>query len=217
MPTIVPQSVTLQSITPDAELLIEQAGRCCYKSEGKTCPGSAAKMLAMLLKRGHESVLEHASATFLVTTDRGITHEMVRHRLASYSQESTRYVDYIIKDEGDPEETAEISINVIPPLSLKEDYKDPLFLVWYRAMQSAENAYRSLRQNGCPPQVARDVLPTCLKADIWMTCNFREWRHFIKLRAAKAAHPKIQVIAKEVHRLLNEQAPNVFPMDMVEA
>lgn len=207
MPTIVPQSVTLKSITPDAEHLIEEAGRCCYKSEGKIAPGSAAKMIAMLIKRGHESVLEHASASFLITTDRGITHEIVRHRLASYSQESTRYVDYIIKEDGETEEAKSINIKVVKPLGL-EGYQMHL---WFQAMIDAEGAYKALRQNGCPPQVARDVLPTCLKADIWMTCNFREWRHFIKLRASKAAHPKIQIIAKEIHRLLHEQAPNVFP------
>lgn len=208
MPTIVSQSVILKSITPHAEQIIEEAGRCCYKSEGKICPGSAAKMISKLITMGHESVLEHASATFMITTDRGITHEMVRHRLASYSQESTRYVDYIIKEDGEAEESKSISIKVIPPIGLNGAQMN----IWATAMTDAEEAYEKLRQAGCPPQVARDVLPTCLKADIWMTCNFREWRHFIKLRASPKAHPKIRIIAKEIHRLLNQQAPNVFPM-----
>lgn len=212
MPTIVPQSVTLKSITPDAELLIEQAARCCYKSEGKIAPGSAAKMISMLIKRGHESVLEHASASVLVTTDRGVTHEIVRHRIGmSYSQESTRYVDYFIKEDGEAEESKSIDIKVVEPLGM-----DPLSHErWRKGIVVAEEAYRGMRETGCPPQVARDVLPTCLKADIFITGNFRAWRHFIKLRASKAAHPKIQIIAREIHWLLNWNAPNVFTQDLL--
>ena len=164
-------------------------------------------MIAMLIKRGHESVLEHASATFKITTDRGITHEIVRHRIASFSQESTRYVDYMVKEDGEAVESKAINIKVILPIGLDDGQMD----VWSRAMIKAEEYYEDLRRSGCPPQVARDVLPTCLKADIVMTCNFREWRHFIKLRASKAAHPKIQVIAKGIHAALNKHAPNVFP------
>lgn len=209
MPIIVHQSVTLKSITPDAELLIEQAGRCCYQSEGKTCPGSAAKMIAMLIKRGQDSVLEHASATFLVITDRGITHEIVRHRIGmSYSQESTRYVDYIIKEDGEASESQNINIKVVEPLGLDTDEKQQAWLI---GVTEAEIAYRRMRLAGCPPQEARDALPTCLKADIWITGNFRAWRHFIKLRAQAKAHPKIHVIAKGIHRVLNQHAPNVFP------
>lgn len=188
-------AVELLSITPNSLQLIERAGRVCYKSEGKTCDGSAEQFVRKLVHTlHHESVIEHASATLWIRCDRGISHEIVRHRIASYSQESTRYVKY---DGG---------MEVILPDNLTIDQN----VAFVDALHAAENAYALLRKSGAPAQVCRDVLPTCLKTEIVMTANFREWRHFISLRGSKAAHPKIRVIAAEVLRLLSRECPVVF-------
>ncbi len=193
---IIPQSAKLLSHTPDPEVLLERAGRTCYKSEDKITPGSAKAFVEMICHRNHESVLEHASATILFTTDRGITHELVRHRLASYSQESTRYVNYYKKGE----------IRVVMPLDM-EPFQEHL---WHQAMLDAERAYNSMIANGCKPEQARDVLPTCFATDIVTTANFRQWRHIIKLRTSKAAHPKIQQLIGMAQELLIGIAPSVF-------
>ena len=196
MPIVVQQTATLLSYTPYPEKLIERAGRVCYKSEDKICEGSAEKMIAMLISKGHESVLEHASATVLITTDRGITHELVRHRIASFSQESTRYVDYHKLGE----------MAVIPPLDLTPDQ----MTIWMHAMTVAEHQYHRLRQEGCTPQQARDVLPNSLKADIVVTANFREWRTIFKQRLPKSAHPKMRMLMRDVLGLLVCVSPTVF-------
>jgi len=181
-------SAELMSITPMAEKHIELCGRTCYRSE----PDDARKFIKMILKRGHESVIEHAHATLRIITDRGIANEIVRHRLASYSQESTRYCNY--GGQG---------ISVLPPTS-----KVPIAVE--DVLKAAERVYNEMIEAGDSPQVARDILPTCLKTEIIMTCNFREWRHFIKLRTSKAAHPKIRIIAKAILEILYGQAPSVF-------
>lgn len=196
---IVEQSATLLSITEDPEILLERAGRTCYKSEDKITAESAPKFVKMICKRNHESVLEHAVATILFTTDRGITHELVRHRIASYSQESTRYVNYYKKGE----------IRVVMPLGLSVEQE----VNWRDAMFEAEQYYNKLTLVGCTPEVARDVLPTCLAADIVVTANFREWKHIIKLRTAKAAHPKIRQLIGYAEAILIEKAPTVFTSD----
>ena len=193
---IVAQSATLLSHTPDPEVLLERAGRTCYRSEDKITAESAPKFVAMIAHRGHDSVLEHASATILFTTDRGITHELVRHRICSFSQESTRYVNYYKKGE----------IRVVQPLDLTPEQ----FACWVVAVQQAEQNYNLLTEAGCKPEVARDVLPTCTAADIVCTANFREWRHIIKLRTSTAAHPKIRQLIGQARDLLREIAPSVF-------
>jgi thymidylate synthase (FAD) len=193
---IVPQSATLLSHTPDPEVLLERAGRTCYKSEDKITPESAPKFVEMICKRQHESVLEHASATILFTTDRGITHELVRHRIASFSQESTRYVNYYKKGE----------IRVVKPLGMNDEQTD----LWHAAMNMAEGFYNRMISHGCPPEVARDVLPTCTAADIVTTANFREWRHILRMRTSKAAHPKIREMMEAARMLLLTIAPTVF-------
>jgi len=191
---VVKPIVTLLSITPDAEKLIERAGRVCYKSEDKITEDSAQTFIKMLIRRGHESVLEHAVATMLIVTDRGISHEIVRHRIASYSQESTRYCAY--RDE----------IEVIEPSGLH----DPgMYATWRNAMTTAEKKYKFLLLE-VSSQVARSVLPTCTKTELVMTANSREWRHFLKLRLAKAAHPDMRIIAAKIHDILAREAPVVF-------
>jgi thymidylate synthase (FAD) len=152
----------------------------------------------MICKRHHESVLEHAGATIAFTTDRGITHELVRHRIISVSQESTRYVNYYKKGE----------IRVVAPMGFEEE--SPQYDTWRAAMYHAVDAYYSLVSMGATPEQARDVLPTCLAADIVITANFREWRHIIRMRTSKAAHPKVRLLIGYAKELLQGIAPTVF-------
>lgn len=196
---IVQPSVQLLWITPDPYQNIERAGRTCYKSEDKITDDSAVKFCGMIKQRGHESVVEHAAASFRIITDRGITHEIVRHRLASYSQESTRYCNY-----GKDKFGSEISV-IKPP-----DLEGEAFDLWRNAMNDAEYRYLRMIDLGVSPQIARSVLPTCLKTEIVMTANFREWMHFIKLRTSPAAHPQIRPIADEIRRILAGHCPTIF-------
>ena len=196
---IIEQQVELLHITNDPEKEIERAGRICYKSEDKITDGSAAKFVEMILKRGHESVIEHASASFRIITDRGIGNEIVRHRLASYSQESSRYCRYSKNKFGS-------EITVIEPFDLTLLQRTR----WEESCKESESGYLALINEGCTSQIARSVLPTCLKTEIVMTCNFREWRHFIKLRTSSASHPQIRDIAKKIHEILVGYSPACF-------
>ncbi len=206
---IVEQSADLEFITPDAEKLIERAARTCYKSEGKITDTSASLLIEKIIKRGHLSVLEHAVATFRFVTDRGITHELVRHRLAAYSQESTRYCNY--SREGS-EGSGEIQF-VLPcdehGFSRWED-DDKFHRIWFAQMVLAEEAYLQLLEAGETPQFARSVLGNSLKTEIVMTANFREWLHVIKLRTAPAAHPQIRNIIGLAADILAKQCPTIF-------
>ena len=180
---------------------IEKAGRVCYKSEDKIKEDSAAKFVAGILGRGHESVIEHYSLTVRIVCDRGVTHEIVRHRLASYSQESTRYCNYTGDKFGN-------EITVIKPCYWEEDSEN--FANWKRAMFFAEEYYFRLIKNGATPQEARSVLPNSLKTEIVMTANLREWRHFLKLRTSKAAHPQMREIAGMILREFSARYPVIF-------
>ena len=165
---------------------IERAGRVCYKSEGNIKEDSAGKFIGNLLKRGHESVLEHEKLTVSVICDRGVTHELVRHRIASYSQESTRYCNYSNEKFGR-------ELTFIKPCFWAED--DARYGIWKDQMQSIEDAYLQLIDAGATPQEARSILPNSLKTEIVVTMNMREWRHFFRLRTAPAAHPQMREIA----------------------
>jgi len=197
---IVEPSVTLEWITPDSLRVIERAGRTCYKSEYKS-DSDPAVFVRRLIKRGHLSVIEHASASLRIVCDRGVSHEIVRHRIASYSQESTRFVCYA-KDQHGGE------IKVIRPSGL--DDSDPAYITWWVAMEYAETSYIRMIELGAKPQLARSVLPTCLATEIVMTCNFREWLHFISLRCAPTAHPDMRYIANLIKDYLIEYCPVVF-------
>jgi len=179
---VIQQSHEILRMTPGPLRLIEEAGRTCYKSaEGKKITNhSAQAFVKQLLKMGHLSVLEHSSMTVRFITNRGVSHELVRHRLASFSQESTRYVDY--KDD----------IEFIDPAWPPENKAAEQ--VWWAAMESAELAYRELREKGWRPEQAREVLPNSLKTEIVMTANFREWLHVFDLRCDKAAHPQMRAL-----------------------
>ena len=166
---------------------IEAIGRVCYKSEDKVTPESYKKFIKNLIARGHESVLEHCSITVKFICDRGVSHEIVRHRLASYSQESTRYCNYSDNKFGN-------EIVVIKPCFLDEDSTN--YEVWRSACRHAELSYFTMLMNGALPQEARSVLPNSLKTEIVMSADIREWRHFFRLRCSKAAHPQMQEVAK---------------------
>lgn len=180
---------------------IERCGRVCYKSEDKITEDSAAKFVAGIIKRGHEAVLEHFNITVKFVCDRGVSHEIVRHRLASYCQESTRYCNYS-KDGFDGE------ITVIKPCYLAEN--SPGYFYWSAACRKAENAYFNMLDFGCTPQEARAVLPNSLKTEVVMTANLREWRHFFKLRTAPAAHPQMREVAQMLLVRMRELLPGVF-------
>lgn len=180
---------------------VEECGRVCYKSEDKITPQSAPKFVVDLIRRGHESVLEHVSLSVRFVVDRGVSHEIVRHRLASYSQESTRYCNYSKGKYGG-------EITVIRPCFLSES--DPEYLTWKEAMEAAERSYFKMLEQGCTPQEARSVLPNSLKTELIMTANLREWRHFLMLRCAPAAHPQMQEVAMELLDRLFALLPPVY-------
>lgn len=180
---------------------IEKIGRVCYKSEEKITSESSKKFISNILKSGHESVIEHEKVSIRFICDRGVSHEIVRHRIASYSQESTRYCNYS-KDKFGKE------ITVIKPLFWEEDSKE--YKIWYEAMLHSEQAYQTLIQLGAKPQEARSILPNSLKTEIVVTMNLREWRHFFKLRTAANAHPQMREIVCMVLAKLKQEIPIIF-------
>lgn len=183
---------------------LELVGRTCYKSEDKITEDSAAKFVAGLIKRGHEAMLEHVSITVKFVTDRGISHEIVRHRLASYAQESTRYCNYS-QDKFGHELTF-----IIPDFL---EYGSEGFKLWKDEMKQVEKTYFEMLEAGHTPQEARSVLPNSLKTELVMTANLREWRAFFKLRAANstgAAHPQMLEITRPLLDDLKTMIPVVF-------
>lgn len=202
MKIIKPRVEFITPINGDVILMrLEQCGRVCYKSEGRITEDSAPKFVAGIIKRGHEAVLEHCSFTVKFIGDRGVSHEIVRHRVASYCQESTRYCNYSKGDFGS-------EITVIEPCYLNSNtfaYDE-----WKEACRRAETAYFNLLNWGLSPQEARAVLPNSLKTEVVMTANIREWRHFLKLRCSKAAHPQMREVATQLLKELQEKIPVLF-------
>lgn len=202
MKIIEPSFEILSIPDPGAVLTgIEAAGRTCYKSEDHITPDSARKFTARLLKSGHHSVIEHAFATVRFVCDRGVSHELVRHRLASFSQESTRYANYS-KDKFGSE------ITVIRPFFWEDDPQR--MDVWRAAMEYAEKAYLELIALGARPEEARSVLPNSLKTEVVMTANLREWRHVFGLRCAPASHPQMREIMIPLLTEMQRRIPVVF-------
>lgn len=195
----------VEFITPvDGDVILkrlEECGRVCYKSENKITADSAEKFVANLIKRGHEAVLEHCSFTVKFTCDRGVTHEIVRHRVASYCQESTRYCNYSNDKFG-------TEITVIKPLFL--DVNTAAYEMWMKACCTAETIYFYLLDWGCTPQEARTILPNSLKTELVMTANIREWRYFLKLRTSSAAHPQMREVCKMLLKECKEKMPVLF-------
>lgn len=186
---------------PNILSLIEQAGRTCYKSESKITEDSAEKFVRNILKRGHEAVIEHGVVTVRFICDRGVSHEIVRHRLASYCQESTRYCNYSKEQFG-------TEITVIEPCFWPEG--SDLYWSWKNACLISEQCYFSLLKSGATPQEARSVLPNSLKTEVVMTANIREWRHFLKLRCSPAAHPQMREVALILLEKVNWLIPVCF-------
>lgn len=184
---------------------IERAGRTCYKSEHNISDGSAEKFIANIIKRGHESVIEHEKITVRFICDRGVTHEIVRHRMASYSQESTRYCNYANDKFGN-------ELTFIKPCFWDEstDEGKAKMLLWEKSMQNIENEYNELIEMGAKPEEARSILPNSLKTEIVVTMNLRSWRHFFRLRTSPAAHPQIREIAESLLVELKEKLPVIF-------
>lgn len=223
---IVEPSVRLVHHTPHPERIIEQFGRVCYQSqhaikpcnrcEGRQglvsecslCEGtgtdieSANAFVRKIRNNKHLSVLEHVTAGFSVITDRGVTHEIVRHRIGcSYSQESTRYCGYYIH-----KESFDGDIRFIKPPELNNVMSG----IWTEQMQQAEQAYRALICSGASPQIARSVLPNSLKSEIGITLNFTAWMHFLTLRLSPKAHPQMRQIAGMLRDELVNLSPAVF-------
>ena len=200
-----PSVVFVTPMNPEAGKIIlsriEQCGRVCYKSEDRITEDSAEKFCKGLIARGHEAVLEHCGFTVKIICDRGVSHEIVRHRLASYCQESTRYCNY-----GKGKFGGEIT--VIEPCYLEK--RTAAYAIWKEACEAAESAYFSLLDEGCTPQKARAVLPNSLKTEIAMTANIREWRHFLKLRCSPAAHPQMREIANQLLFMCKQNIPVLF-------
>ena len=180
---------------------IEKCGRVCYKSEDRITDDSAEKFVAGIIQRGHEAVLEHASVTVKFICDRGVSHEIVRHRLASFCQESSRYCNYSSDKFGS-------EITVIRPCFTDENEMG--FNRWKSICEAAERSYFMLLDFGWSPQEARAVLPNSLKTEVVMTANLREWRHFLKLRTDNAAHPQMREMARPLLCTMQELVPVVF-------
>ena len=182
---------------------LEMAGRTCYKSEDKITEESAGRFVKTLIKSGHEAMIEHFNLTIKFICDRGVTHEIVRHRVASYAQESTRYCNYSQDKFGN-------EITVIEPYFFANNDDDSNYYYWQESCEWAEEYYFKLLKNGATPQEARSVLPNSLKTEIVVTMNMRELRHFLRLRTAKVAHPQIREIAIPLLNELQEKLPEIF-------
>ena len=188
---------------------IEKIGRVCYKSEDKITEDgeSAKKFVKMLINRGHEAMLEHSCLSVKFIVDRGISHEIVRHRIASFAQESTRYCNYS-KDKFGNE------ITVILPeyfdTGMGTSSNSIVYNDWKIACENSEKKYFALLKNGATPQEARSVLPNSLKTEIVMTANYREWRNFFKLRTPQSAHPQMREIAVPLLNELKTLIPVIF-------
>lgn len=183
---------------------IERAGRVCYKSENNITDDSCITFCKNILNRGHEAVVEHSQLSVKFTVDRAIANELVRHRLASYCQESSRYCNYS-KDKFYNE------IKVIEPEELlprnSTDYN-----IWWMACKNAEEAYMAMTGNGVKPEIARSVLPLSTATEIIMTANIREWRNVLKLRSSHnmCAHPQMRSICDRLLSELKSKIPVLF-------
>ena len=204
--TIIDPSFTWLGNAPDGDQMlanIAAAGRVCYQSESKS---DDAAFVRKRIKQGHESILEHEKISVRIICDRGVSHELVRHRIASYSQESTRYCNYSKGKFGS-------ELTFIRPYWDDRSISAEMIRLracWQEACLNAEWSYKKMIDAGCTPEAARAVLPNCLKTEIVMTANLREWRHFFKLRCAPAAHPDMRIIANMLLTAFKDVVPVVF-------
>ncbi len=210
---------TMKIIQPEIEIIdmdeypriikkIERIGRVCYKSENNISDESAERFIQNILKRGHESVIEHESVTVRMTCDRGITHEIVRHRIASYSQESTRYCNYSNDKFGNEITVIDLASGFQYDLNNEKDRAK--YEVWTEAMENAEKSYFKMIELGATPQEARSLLPNSLKTEIVITMNLRAWRNFFRLRCDSHAHPQMREVANMALNVFKERLPIFF-------
>ena len=204
--TIIDPSFMWLGNAPDGDQMlanIAAAGRVCYQSESKS---DDAAFVRKRIKQGHESVLEHEKISVRIICDRGVSHELVRHRIASYSQESTRYCNYSKGKFGS-------ELTFIRPYWDDRSIRAEMIRLracWQEACLNAEWSYKKMIDAGCTPEAARAVLPNCLKTEVVMTANLREWRHFFKLRCAPAAHPDMRIVANMLLTAFKDVVPVVF-------
>ena len=194
---------------------IERIGRVCYKSEDKITEDgeSAKKFVKMLIDLGHEAMIEHGSISVKFIVDRGVSHEMVRHRLASFAQESTRYVNYSKDKFGNEIQVINImnGIALDKKMSKMKTYEiEPILSEWLLAMRDAQKHYMRMIELGATPQIARSVLPNSTKTEITITMDYREWRHFFKLRTPISAHPQIREVAIPLLNDFQNKIPVLF-------
>jgi thymidylate synthase (FAD) len=190
----------VNNVPTPPQKFIERVGRSCYKSEENITDTSASNFIKKLFDNGHHAMLEHSVATVFFVTDRGVSHELVRHRLASYAQESTRFCNYSRDKFGG-------EITVIQPSGINNNES---LEIWKKSVEQAEAAYMGLLKIGVSPQSARSVLPTCLKTEIYKTANLREWLHVFTLRCSPNAHPDIRLLMKKALPFFAERVPEMF-------
>ena len=209
---IINSSYQIEPINTTIMLLsVANAGATCYKNEGKIITlEDAKKFIKTIIENGHESVLEHEKVTVRVICDRGVTHEIVRHRIGSYSQESTRYCNYANDKFGNEITVIDIRKHLAESVKDKENLEQAI-KQWERIMRASEQTYNIMIESGVSPQFARSVLPNSLKTEIVITYNLRQWRYFFKLRAQnKRAHPQLREITIPMLRDFQRLIPVVF-------
>ena len=194
---------------------IEKIGRVCYKSEDRITEDgeSAKKFVGMLIRNGHEAMIEHSSLSVKFTVDRGVSHELVRHRIASFAQESTRYCNYSNNKFGGECTYIDIAPGIDLDTKMRNMSKeevDAVYDEWVLAMEDAEKHYMRMLELGATPQIARSVLPNSTKTEITITANYREWRNFFKLRVPKTAHPQMREVTIILLAELKTRIPVIF-------
>lgn len=194
---------------------IEKIGRVCYKSEGKITENgeSAKKFVKMLIDRGHEAMIEHSSMSVKFVVDRGVSHELVRHRIASFAQESTRYVNYSLDKFGNEINVIDLEPGMMIDGKMKNMTSQELTAIyqeWISSMYDAEKHYMKMIELGATPQIARSVLPNSTKTEITITANYREWRNFFKLRVPSTAHPQMREVTIPLLKELKTRLPIIF-------
>ena len=204
---IINPSIEVLDVLDQEKILkrLELVGRTCYKSEDKITDFSCVSFIQKIIKSGHHAIIEHYDISVKVICDRGVSHEIVRHRIASYAQESTRFCNYASGKFGS-------EITVIEPCfwRISDSILDTKMIIWNQAMEQCQKAYNNLISLGATPQEARSVLPNSLKTEIIMTMNLREWRHFLTLRTSKAAHPQMKEVANMILAEFKSKLPVIF-------
>lgn len=194
---------------------IEKIGRVCYKSEDYITEDgeSARKYVAMLIRNGHEAMIEHSFLSVKFTVDRGVSHELVRHRIASFAQESTRYCNYAKDKFGAECAFIDLEPGIMLDNKMKKMSGEEIALVmaeWTSAMEDAERHYMRLLELGATPQIARAVLPNSTKTEITVSANYREWRNFFKLRVPADVHPQMREVTIPLLKELKGMIPVIF-------